>query len=112
MDNQKSFPKSRKYIGSDISRKNSWYVGASANPYMITKVPLPSASVGKCRNSVRCKQYDVTLGNGLCVKCWDIRTGGRRYEELVENKFGSIKNEQYKHFLIDDNFRLKKAFLY
>lgn len=101
------FPKSRQYIGSDISRKNGWFhVGASANPYMITKVPLPKETIGACRNSKRCKQYDVTLGNGLCINCWDTRTGGRRYEELNENRFLTIEKNEYEHFLLDDNFRI------
>lgn len=68
------FPKNPYYIKSHFDRP-----GATVNPYAINKVPLPSETTGDCKNWKRCRQYNVTLGNGLCMKCWDKKTGSRRY---------------------------------
>ena len=64
------------YIKSDYRRQ-----GATVNPYILNKVALPSETVGDCKNWKRCRQYNVILGNGLCMDCWDKKTGGRRYGE-------------------------------
>ena len=32
---------------------------------------LPVESFGRCRNAHRCKNTDVDLGNGFCMKCYD-----------------------------------------
>lgn len=37
---------------------------------------------GQCKNAAparynrACGQFRAVLGNGLCVSCWDIKTGG------------------------------------
>ena len=42
-------------------------------------VALPKETVGDCKNWKRCRQYNVILGNGLCIDCWDKKTGSRGY---------------------------------
>lgn len=39
---------------------------------------LPVESQGACRNVKRCGSWDVELGDGLCVACFDLRTGNAR----------------------------------
>tara|TARA_Y100000593_G_scaffold95083_1_gene199335 strand:+ start:4583 stop:4753 length:171 start_codon:yes stop_codon:yes gene_type:complete len=39
-------------------------------------VRLPEITEGNCRRSRRCKSFNVTLGDGLCMTCWD--KGARR----------------------------------
>ena len=35
-------------------------------------VDLPIESFGDCLNHRNCRNYDVVLGDGLCVRCWDV----------------------------------------
>ena len=49
---------------------------------LISRAVIPRETTGSCKNSLKiggCKQYNVTLGNNLCMGCWDKRTGGKRY---------------------------------
>jgi hypothetical protein len=41
------------------------------NKAIFDDVILPEATIGHCRNSRQCKQFNVELANGYCVKCWD-----------------------------------------
>jgi hypothetical protein len=44
--------------------------------------PVPLETHGQCRNAgvvdqnnkVRCRTWSGTLGDGLCIRCWDVRT--------------------------------------
>lgn len=40
------------------------------------EVVLPKATDGDCKNVRRCRQYNVLLSNGYCIKCWDKGRGG------------------------------------
>ena len=31
----------------------------------------PVDTVGECKNSKKCKNFNVVLGNGYCMECWD-----------------------------------------
>ena len=42
-----------------------------------TSVIVPQEIVGECINSRSCKKFRVSLGNGLCVRCWDRRSNSR-----------------------------------
>tara|TARA_Y100000310_G_scaffold29431_1_gene27912 strand:+ start:2457 stop:2621 length:165 start_codon:yes stop_codon:yes gene_type:complete len=44
-------------------------------------VQMPVATVGECRLSATCHQYDVDLADGLCVWHWD--RGIRRRKSVV-----------------------------
>jgi len=37
----------------------------------------PIYTIGVCKRSRECRQFDVDLGNGFCVICWDKGFGGR-----------------------------------
>jgi len=37
----------------------------------LSKIPLPRESAGACRYARTCGNYNVILGDGVCVKCWD-----------------------------------------
>lgn len=39
--------------------------------YRLEKIPMPEESFGACKYVKRCKNWNVILGNGLCVRCWD-----------------------------------------
>ena len=54
---------------------SSYYIKSDGND----KVPLPEESVGHCKNYRKCKQYNVVLGNDLCMDCWDKKTGSKGY---------------------------------
>jgi len=41
----------------------------------LEKVRPPNISFGDCRNSTRCSQKRVNLGNGYCIICWDKGLG-------------------------------------
>ena len=56
-----------------VKRKQKYYIESDKN------VALPSETVGDCKNWKRCRQYNVILGNGLCIDCWDKKTGSRGY---------------------------------
>ena len=34
-------------------------------------VHMPVVTIGHCKNVRSCKQWNVDLANGLCVRCWD-----------------------------------------
>ena len=34
-------------------------------------VRLPQSTVGLCKNYGKCRSFDIELGNGYCVSCWD-----------------------------------------
>jgi hypothetical protein len=42
------------------------------------KSPIPKASDGKCK---RCGRWSKDLGNFLCVRCWDHKSGIKTREE-------------------------------
>jgi len=33
--------------------------------------PVPEHTVGNCVRWEKCKSFNIDLGNGYCVKCWD-----------------------------------------
>ena len=37
----------------------------------------PGYTIGECKRSRTCAQFNVDLGNGFCVECWDRGLGGR-----------------------------------
>ena len=39
-------------------------------------IPQPEHTVGVCKRWERCKQFNIDLGNGYCVQCWDKGYGG------------------------------------
>jgi len=39
--------------------------------YNLTAVFLPEETFGNCENWRKCKSFDVSLGNGLCMNCYD-----------------------------------------
>lgn len=39
---------------------------------------LPAESHGTCVNVRRCKSWNVVLGDGLCMACYDVRTSSAR----------------------------------
>jgi len=49
----------------DQSERNRW------NQDIFEAVLMPEATVGHCRNHVRCRQFNVDLANGYCTLCWD-----------------------------------------
>ena len=40
------------------------------------ETPVPEHTVGVCKRYKRFQQFNVDLGNGYCVKCWDRGYGG------------------------------------
>ena len=48
---------------------------ASRAYYNIPTVSKIEENFGRCKNYRLCKQDQVILGNGLCVACWDKKTG-------------------------------------
>ena len=42
-------------------------------PRQYQSLTLPTELQGMCRNAKRCRSWDVILGNGLCVTCWDMQ---------------------------------------
>jgi hypothetical protein len=51
--------------------------------YYVRVIPaVPVETYGPCRNAgvrdqnnkVRCRSWKTTLGDGLCLRCWDIRS--------------------------------------
>ena len=60
-------------------------------------------STGPCKWSRKCKNYDVVLGNGLCMDCWD--NGGRpkgregrktQKDNAVEQYLSRVRGDYYK----------------
>ena len=58
---------------------------------------------GPCKWSRKCKNYDVLLGNGLCMDCWD--NGGRpkgkqgrktQKDAGVEQYLSRVRGDFYK----------------
>jgi len=47
------------------------------------EVILPIDSFGVCRQAKKCKNFDVVLGNGLCVNCYD--SVGERADQIYLN---------------------------
>ena len=43
----------------------------------VDEVRLPEESVGTCKFSKRCKNFNVPLGNGICIVCWDKGLDGK-----------------------------------
>ena len=45
----------------------------------LDEVRLPLESTGICKYYKKCKNFDVPLGNGICMLCWDkgLDGGGR-----------------------------------
>tara|TARA_Y100000296_G_C4964420_1_gene152659 strand:- start:98 stop:346 length:249 start_codon:yes stop_codon:yes gene_type:complete len=52
----------------------------------IREVTLPIASVGACRNNRNCKNYQVVLGNGLCMNCYDRGLDNRYLKQEVRRE--------------------------
>lgn len=46
-------------------------VGTCRNAYKCSDCHKKSKSGASCSHAYRCRQTNVDLGNGLCVKCWD-----------------------------------------
>ena len=58
---------------------------------------------GACKWSRKCKSFDVLLGNGLCMSCWD--NGGRprgkqgrktKTSPAIEEYLSRVSGEYYK----------------
>ena len=73
--------------------------------YQLSKIPMPEESFGACSNARNCKNWQVILGNGYCVKCWDrgldrgLRKSTKRMEEEGVEDIKVIQerqNEKYK----------------
>ena len=45
------------------------------------KSPMPEASIGACTRAQKCGNWNVDLGNGLCQKCWDRKSGGKKEDD-------------------------------
>ena len=57
----------------------------------VDEVRLPQASVGVCKFYKRCKSFDVPLGNGICMICWDKGLDGKRkYGNSVRSNKDSL----------------------
>ena len=63
------------------------------NPKLIDKIldDLPEESFGPCINyrhnkKYGCKAYAETLGNGLCMRCWDKGTPTRSIKDNRDNR--------------------------
>ena len=50
---------------SDQSGRNKW------NQDIFEAVLLPEATIGHCKNHVKCRQFNIDLANGYCTLCWD-----------------------------------------
>ena len=56
--------------------------------FSVPEVYLPSESFGNCLRSRYCKQFEVVLADGFCVRCWD-KGQATRYE----NRWGQRGSE-------------------
>ena len=59
----------------------------------LAKMPAPKETFGVCKNYKICRNFDVILGDGYCVECWDRghprpaqRSGKRRLSPMVLEK--------------------------
>ena len=50
--------------------------------FSIPEVTLPVASVGICKYWKKCGGIDVTLGNGVCIVCWDKGLNDRKRQSM------------------------------
>jgi hypothetical protein len=62
---------------------------------------VPIESVGECLNAARrnkqkitgCKNWNVVLGDGLCVQCWDIKASAKATLEDVHEEAWRTKRQ-------------------
>ena len=72
--------------------------------YQLAKIPLPVESFGACSNARNCKNWNVILGNGYCVKCWDkgLDEGYRKSKKRIEEEgVEDIQHVQKHTYSID-----------
>ena len=80
--------------------------GKRVNEATITKIMNHGTIVetqGACKWSKKCKNFNVVLGNGLCMSCWD--NGGRpkgrqgrktQKDGAVEQYLSRVRGDFYK----------------
>ena len=54
--------------------------------FNINEVTLPRESFGMCKNQRNCKNYQVVLGNGLCMDCYDKGLENRYLKQEVRRE--------------------------
>jgi len=57
---------------------------------------FPIESFGDCQNHRNCHSYDVVLGDGLCVQCWDVNWKPPGSRKPRSKKTGSKKTGSKK----------------
>ena len=57
--------------------------------------PLPKEEIGMCRNAIKgkgnsrpCGSFNVVLGDGLCMRCWDRSLAGMSWGQMKESRKG------------------------
>lgn len=43
-------------------------------------------TTGNCKNWKKCRSINVTLGNDLCMECWDRGLSGRMYRNIRKER--------------------------
>ena len=54
---------------------------------------IVNETFGQCKNSRRCRQFHVVLGNDLCVSCWDKKTGGNKPVDYDAENFNESETK-------------------
>ena len=62
--------------------------------YRLEQIPMPRESFGTCKYVKKCESWNVILGNGICVKCWDrgLDRGHRKSKNRMLEEGVSIKS--------------------
>ena len=78
----------RKERNPDSYKSGSTREGSSYFYNDIVEVRMPTFTIGVCRNNKKCKQYDVELGDGYCIDCYDKameKQSNQKRNEILQN---------------------------
>ena len=68
----------------------------SNRPYNYDAVRLPDATIGTCKYYRRCGNFDVTLGNGVCMDCWDRGMDKRQTDVDSKRRKNEAQRARYR----------------